>query len=97
MTSHPIPGNANAWWLCCGKWRTLHAIPDTAITQQQMRDAIDWETPLRRRAACGLNRTWRMPGLFSRMGRRRCVPCCAALGIPTGNGTPANETARDQT
>ena len=93
MTSHPIPENAGHWWLCCGKWRRLHAIPGPAITREQMSDAIDDCRPLPARAACGIRRGWEMPGVFSRFGRRRCVPCCHALGIPTGYGTPANEDA----
>ncbi|MFJ8345077.1 hypothetical protein ACIQ9J_01615 [Streptomyces sp. NPDC094153] len=94
MTSHPIPENAGHWWLCCGKWRVLHAIPGDAITREQMETAIDDNLPLPARAACGLRRPWRMPGTFSRLGRRRCTACCHALGIPTGHGTPANENYR---
>lgn len=93
MTCHPIPDNANHWWLCCGKWRRLHAIPGTAISREAMRDSIDENEPLPARAACGLRRGWRMPGLFSRLGLRRCTPCCLALAIPLGNGTPANEAS----
>lgn len=94
MTSDPTPENADAWWLCCGKWRALHAIPGTAISRQSMEDGIDENLPVPARAACGLRRGWRMPGLFSRLGLRRCTPCCHALGIPAGHGTPANETYR---
>ncbi len=90
MTSHPIAENAGHWWLCCGKWRALHAIAGQAANPEAMRGLIDEGQPLLARSACGLRRDWWMPGLFSRLGRRRCVPCCQALGIPTGNGTPAN-------
>ncbi|MDX3455077.1 hypothetical protein PV396_24570 [Streptomyces sp. ME02-8801-2C] len=101
MTSHPIPENAGHWWLCCGKWRVLHAIPAASIDRANQ-DAMDQlcEPPgVRARAACGIPRRWRMPGLFSRLGRRRCTPCCHALTIPTGYGTPANENdiTKDQT
>ena len=92
MTSHPIPENGHCWWLVCGKWRRLHAIAGQCLTPEQMRDSIDDNRPLPARAACGLRRTWDMPGLFSRLGRRRCVPCCRALGIEPGFGTPANES-----
>lgn len=91
MTAHPIAENAGHWWLCCGKWRRLHAIPGTAVTAEQMRKSIDDVEPVQTRAACGLRRPWWMPGLITRLGRRRCVPCCRALGIPAGCGTPANE------
>jgi hypothetical protein len=94
MTSHPIPENAGHWWLTCGKWRRLHAIAGQAITSEAMRISIDAARPLPARAACGLRRRWWwMPGLFSRLGRRRCTPCCHALGIPAGYGTPVNEAS----
>lgn len=91
MTAHPTPENADCWWLVCGKWRVLHAIPAAALTREHMRDSIDTLQPIRARAACGLRRRWWMPGYFSRLGRRRCTPCCHTLAIPTGLGTPANE------
>ncbi|MGW7359434.1 hypothetical protein ACWGI0_23070 [Streptomyces sp. NPDC054802] len=94
MTAHPIPENAGHWWLVCGKWRRLHGIPGETLTKEQLWDAIDVGERLAARAACGLRRRWDLPGLFSRLGRRRCVPCCRALGIPPGYGTPANEHNR---
>ncbi|MHB9862159.1 hypothetical protein [Streptomyces sp. YIM S03343] len=94
MTAHPIPENSEHWWLVCGKWRRLHAIPGPLISPEQMRDSIDDVQPVPARAACGIRRRWWMPGLFSRLGRRRCTPCCHALSIPTGYGTPANEQDR---
>jgi hypothetical protein len=98
VTSHPVEENAGCWWLVSGKWRRLHAVPAVAITEQEMRDAIDEGQLLLARAVCRMRRRWTMPGLFSRLGRRRCTPCCQALGIEPGYGTPANETARkDQT
>lgn len=42
-------------------------------------------------AVCGLHAEYSIPGLFSRMGLPRCARCCAALGIPRGDGTPSNE------
>lgn len=91
MTSHPIPENAGHWWLTCGKWRRLHAIPQGAITPDRMREAIDTCELILARSACHIRRRWWMPGLFSRLGRRRCTACCHTLGIPPGYGTPANE------
>lgn len=96
MTAHPIPENAGHWWLVCGKWRRLHAVPGQLISPEQMRNSIDHNQPIPRRAACSLRRGWWMPGLFSHLGRRRCVPCCRALGIPAGYGTPANENHRKE-
>jgi hypothetical protein len=92
MTAHPIPDNGHCWWLVSGKQRRLHAVAGQRITPEQMRAAIDDARLIGLRAVCGLCRGWQMPGLFSRLGRRRCVPCCLALGIPPGHGTPANET-----
>lgn len=40
---------------------------------------------------CGLMGTWEMPGLFSRLGAKRCWLCCKVLGIPGGKGNPYNE------
>jgi len=94
MSAHPIPENGNCWWLVSGKQRRLHAVPGQDITAQQIRTATDDNLPIARRAACGMRRGWWLPGLYSRLGRRRCVPCCRALGIPPGYGTPANEADR---
>lgn len=94
MSAHPIPENARCWWLVCGKWRRLHAVPGREITAGQIRDATDEGRPVPRRAACGLRRGWWLPGLYSRLGRRRCRACCHALAIPPGYGTPANEADR---
>lgn len=98
MTCHPIPENRLCWWLVSGKQRRLHAIRGTGLSPERMRDAIDTARPVPVRAVCGLNRGWWMPGLFSRLGRRRCTPCCLALALPPGHGTPVNEadlTAKD--
>lgn len=91
MTAHPIPENGHCWWLVSGKERRLHAVRGHELTAERMRDAIDDVRLIPARAVCGLRRRWWMPGLFSRLGRRRCVPCCRALVFPTGYGTPANE------
>lgn len=96
MTAHPIPENGHCWWLVSGKERRLHAIRGYELTVRQMRTSIDEAKPVAIRAVCGLRRGWWMPGLFSRFGRRRCVPCCHSLGIPPGYGTPANEQTRTQ-
>jgi hypothetical protein len=99
VTAHPIPENGHSWWLVSGKERRLHAIRGHELTAEQMRTAIDECRPIPARAVCGLRRRWRMPGLFSRLGRRRCVACCRALVFPPGCGTPANEQdiRKDQT
>lgn len=93
MTSYPIPENGNSWWLVSGKWRRLHAIRGDQIPADVMREAIDWDLPLIRRAVCGLRRCWWMPGVGSRLGLRRCSVCSRALGVLDGRGTPANRPA----
>ncbi len=94
MTSHPIVENCGHWWLCTGKWRVLHAIPGDLISREAMRESIDENEPLTARAACGIRRRWEMPGIGSRLGRRRCTTCCRTLGIKPGHGTPANGNDR---
>lgn len=41
-------------------------------------------------AVCGARGHFHMPGFFDRMGAPRCPTCCAALGIPPGDGAPFN-------
>lgn len=91
MTAHPTPENLGHWWLTTGRWQRLHAIPATAITPEQMRNAIDDAQPAAALSACGLPRGWDMPGIASRLALPRCPHCCRTLGIPAGKGTPANE------
>lgn len=93
MTHHPTPDNGGAWWLVSGKERRLHGIPGTQVARDQIRAATDDMRPVPARAACGLRRRWWVPGLFSRLARTRCTPCCLALGLHPGYGTPANEAA----
>ncbi len=34
-----------------------------------------------------------IPGMFSRMGARRCTRCCQKMGYPLGFGSPKNDPA----
>ena len=43
--------------------------------------------------ACGREGEYLIPGIFSRMGAKRCVRCCRAVGIPAGVGVPFNDMA----
>lgn len=54
---------------------------------------IDPEAPYNIEAVTACNRkgVFSMPGLLSRMGAPRCPKCCAALGIPEGDGAPFNK------
>jgi hypothetical protein len=40
---------------------------------------------------CGKSGEMRMPGIFSRMGLKRCPKCCKAVGVPPGYGAPFND------
>jgi hypothetical protein len=42
-------------------------------------------------SVCGQRGRYCIPGMFSRMGLRRCKHCCRALEIPDGEGAPAND------
>lgn len=42
-------------------------------------------------AVCGARGSFQMPGLFSRMGAKRCKDCCRKLGIDQGRGAPFND------
>lgn len=44
------------------------------------------------KTACGRVGQWEIPGLFSRMGVKRCDRCCDRLGFPRGVGSPKNDS-----
>ncbi|WTW93650.1 hypothetical protein OG216_09790 [Streptomycetaceae bacterium NBC_01309] len=92
MTHHPTAENHHNWWLTAwGNWRRLHAVPAAVLTPEQHNEAIEEAEPIVRFAACGTRMRFAVPGMLSRFGKRRCVPCCRRLGIPGGRGTPVNE------
>jgi len=39
---------------------------------------------------CGRKGYLTMPGIFSRLGLKRCEHCCRIVGIPQGDGSPYN-------
>ena len=41
--------------------------------------------------ACGYQGKLHIPGMFTRMGAKRCKRCCTKLGYPTGIGSPKND------
>lgn len=46
------------------------------------------------RLACGQRVEWVcIPGIFTRMGARRCGACCDIRGLPRGKGSPKNDDA----
>jgi len=86
-TLPPLPIETEHWrsrWLVDRRWNALHRI-----------SSIKWDVPDEMIsgvgvAVCGRKRTFRMPGLLSRLWLKRCPECCKALGIPTGEGAPFN-------
>ena len=52
-------------------------------------DKNGWESGTGR-AVCGMRGVFEMPGVVSRLGRPRCIACCEALEIPSGDGAPYN-------
>jgi len=73
-------------WMVLNSWRVLHRISDI--------DPVDLEGDLLPNgegvALCGASGHFMVPGLFSRMGLRRCAKCCDLLGIPRGDGNTLN-------
>lgn len=85
---NPLPISQDRWrsrWLVLPRWGVLHRVA-----------AITWDEPDEMicgygQTVCGRNGFLRMPGIFSRMGLKRCPRCCKAMGIPQGDGAPFNE------
>lgn len=87
MTQAPLFIPDDHWrsrWLVLPSWGALHRV--ASITWEDPPDMIAGEGV----TVCGRRGRLQMPGLFSRMGLPRCAACCRALGIPSGNGAPAN-------
>ena len=82
----PLPIDADNWrsrWLVAQRWNALHRIAEIVWEDGEM---IVGEGV----TVCGRRARFSMPGIFSRMGLKRCPQCCKALGIPAGNGAPFN-------
>lgn len=76
-------------WLVLPSWNVLHRI-----------STIEWDDPEQwingeGVSVCGRSGWYSMPGILSRMGLKRCDHCCDILGVPHGNGAPANAGADD--
>jgi hypothetical protein len=87
MTLPPLPIPQDDWpsrWLVLPSWRVLHRVAEIEWEDGEM---IVGEGV----TVCGRRGRLRMPGVFSRIGLKRCTKCCRALGIPQGEGHPYNE------
>lgn len=90
----PVPENHHHWWLTTHQAGVLHAVPAEAVPvdDETALEALTADSPTLT-ARCNETFTAVWPGLVSRYGRPRCRPCCAAVGIPPGQGVPANTPA----
>jgi hypothetical protein len=71
-------------WLVDRRWNALHRIASIELDEPD--EMIVGEGV----SICGRRRRFTMPGIFSRMGLKRCGECCRLLGIPSGDGAPFN-------
>ena len=86
-------GRKNQWhwrWMVLPSWRVLHRVASGVVEEDEFVGVRKGVT------VCGLRGTLQMPGIFSRMGRPRCVHCCKRLGVPQGNGAPYNQGMHDK-
>ena len=72
-------------WLLTAFGRTLHGLTvGDPITDHWWFESVQF--------ACGLDRRYGyVPGMFTRMGAKRCFKCCDKLGLPHGTGSPRND------
>jgi hypothetical protein len=87
MSLPPLPIPQDDWrrrWMVFPRWRNLHRVAEIAWSDEE--DMISGEGA----TVCGRRGSLAIPGIFSRMGLKRCPQCCRAMGIPQGNGSPYN-------
>jgi hypothetical protein len=75
-------------WVYTASAGALHAVRHLEFPAEFEMDAGGPGTTV-----CGVTTWLSIPGLFSRMGLRRCKRCCAAVGFPQGVGAPKNDDA----
>lgn len=96
MTRQPLREGLRSWhsrWLVLPSWNVLHRISEIEWGEFAGKDGNEGDAVEGHGVAvCGARGHFCIPGLFSRMGLRRCAHCCAALGIPCGDGAPFNAT-----
>ena len=84
----PLPLVQDDWrkrWLVLPSWNVLHRVSEIEWDDEEDRVAGDGVT------LCGRRGWLQVPGISSRMGRKRCGHCCDLLGIPRGDGAPYNQ------
>lgn len=78
-------------WVVGASWTVLHHISPA----DDDFDPAYWVTfPDPIRATCGRLLKWAcVPGVFTRIGAKRCDRCCDRMGYPRGKGSPRNDKA----
>lgn len=86
-----VRDNGNPWpiWVMLPSWKVIHAARSIEDYIDSTDD--DWWTGGPGVTVCGHGGHLAIPGLFTRLGRKRCDHCCRALGIPPGVGHPKND------
>ena len=77
------------WVIIATSWRVLHAVREIHDVPEGYDDETDADATL----GCGRRAHVCIPGMFSRLGKRRCAHCCRATGCPPGDGSPKNDAA----
>lgn len=82
----PIPDEhwRSRWLVFPDSWNRLHRVAEIKWDNEYMIGGYGT-------TVCGLGGYLTMPGIISRMSLPRCAHCCRELGIPRGDGAPANE------
>ena len=80
-------------WRVTAEWDWVQIDTDDllhAVATLANEDDADREWMGTGETACGRSGEMWIPGLFSRMGDRRCERCCERTGMPAGVGSPKN-------
>lgn len=79
-------------WLVHGKWMTLHHATLTPEQESELENYASLTGDIT--FDCGRTvAAVQIPGMFTRMGRKRCDRCCDRNGLPRGIGSPKNDAA----
>ncbi len=78
-----------AAWLVFSGWRRLHYF--SWVSHKDWDNWIETDNFPIKKAICGYMGQVDVPGMLSRMGRKRCGNCCDKLKITRGYGTPVND------
>lgn len=90
MSDRPLFWKRDDWrsrWLMGDGNDDLHRIERLDVDPAEWREEV---TSGPGQAVCGAEGTFRIPGIFSRMGAPRCERCCDLVGIDHGDGAPGN-------